>query len=121
MQWEIAAASAVVWHVDLDGMCARWANETSTEPEQRCSLPWSGTEVGFVGRHQRLDLFRIPFLGLAEGPYCVCSYNIATGSPGAGVSWSGAPRLTAAVEGFSGLSGTAIASHLHAIATANGS
>ncbi len=25
---------------------------------------------GFAGRHQRLDLFRIPFLGLAEGPYC---------------------------------------------------
>ena len=71
--------------------------------------------MGFAGRRQRLDLFRFPFLGLAEGPYNhstpVCP--VETRSPAAGASWSRVPRLTAAMEGFSGLAGTAIASHLH--------
>ncbi len=69
--------------------------------------------MGFAGRRQRLDLFRIPFLGLAEGSYTCTVCPVETRSPAAGASWSRVPRLTAAMEGFSGLAGTAIASHLH--------
>ena len=62
-----------------------------------------------------------PVLGSRRRALLCTVCPVETRSPAAGASWSRVPRLTAAVEGFSGLSGTAIASHLHAIATANGS
>ena len=52
MQWEIAATSAVVWNVHRCDVCAdacAWpTNETTTEPGERCSLPSSGSGVGFT-------------------------------------------------------------------------
>jgi len=82
MQWEIAAASAVVWHVDRGDARRRahgWANETTTEPESDAACRCLGQEWGPPVPSEAGSL-RIPFLEVPEGRYAVETGGPSTAS-----------------------------------------
>lgn len=133
MQWEIAAASAVVWDADqwdVRPMCGWRTNKTTREPESDAGCRCLGQRWGSQRCHQRVDFCSVSRSGifprcyetgrpvtragcpLTSPPFDATRFGIHRGAS--------SPRLTTAM-GFSGLSGTVIASHFGAMVRANGS